>query len=66
MYENGQSTVVDLAVEEFSPFVEVDLTGDRLVDVAAVVVQPGSPIRYGVVAFTGGWIRASPMHCHET
>ena len=45
--------IVDPAFEDFSPFVEVDLTGDRLVDVAAVVVQPGSPIRYGVVAFNG-------------
>jgi hypothetical protein len=45
--------IVDPAFEDFSPFVEVDLTGDRLVDVAAVVVQPGSPRLYGVVAFNG-------------
>jgi hypothetical protein len=45
--------IVDPAVEEFSPFVQVDLTGDRIVDVVAVVVQPGSPKRYGVVAFNG-------------
>jgi hypothetical protein len=44
---------VDPAFEEFSPLIQVDLTGDRLVDVAAVVVQRGSPMRYGVVAFNG-------------
>jgi hypothetical protein len=36
---------------QFSPFVEADLTGDSRADAAAVVVQPGLPIRYGVVAF---------------
>ncbi len=45
--------IVDPGFEEFSPFVNVDLTGDRLADVAAVVVQPGSPLTYGVVAFNG-------------
>ena len=45
--------IVDPAFEEFSPFVNVDLTGDRLDDVAAVVVQSGSPLKYGVVAFNG-------------
>jgi hypothetical protein len=45
--------IVDPAFAEFSPFIQVDLTGDGLVDVAAVVVQRGSPMRYGVVAFNG-------------
>jgi hypothetical protein len=45
--------VVEPATKEFSPFAEADLTGDGLADVAAVVVQPGSPTRYGVVAFNG-------------
>jgi hypothetical protein len=45
--------IVDPAFEEFSPFVNVDLTGDRLADVAVVVVQRGSPVSYGVIAFNG-------------
>lgn len=49
--------IVDPASEEFSPFVQVDLTGDRIVDVVAVVVQTGSPERYGVVAFNGSVAR---------
>jgi len=39
--------------EQFSPFVQSELTGDRFEDVAAVVVQRGSHLRYGVVAFNG-------------
>ena len=45
---------------QFSPFVEADLTGDSRPDVAAVVVQPGSPMRYGVVAFNRSDIRPGP------
>jgi hypothetical protein len=45
--------ILDPASEEFSPFVNVDLTGDRPADVAAVVVQRGSPVSYGVIAFNG-------------
>jgi hypothetical protein len=46
--------VVDSVAEEyFTPFASGDLTGDGISEVAAVIVQSGTPIRFGVVVVHG-------------
>ena len=54
--------VVDKVAEEyFTPFASGDLTGDGVPEVAAVIVQRGTPIRFGVVVVHGSrtvyWVR---------
>src|SRR4051812_41870473 len=49
--------VVDRVAEEyFTPFASGDLTGDGIPEVAAVIVQRRTPIRFGVVVVHGSRI----------
>src|SRR4051812_9837353 len=51
--DDVRDIVEPVGEQKFSPFVRADMTGDRIPDLAAVLVQRSSPERYGVVAFNG-------------
>lgn len=53
--------VDEVAEEYFTPFASGDLTGDTVPEVAAVIVEKGTPIRFGLVVIHGPrtvhWVR---------
>jgi hypothetical protein len=54
---NDVRDIVDEVIEEhFTPSSPGDLNGDGVADVAAVIVELGSPVRFGVVAFHGSTV----------
>jgi hypothetical protein len=56
-----RDVVDEVAEEYFTPFASGDLTGDGVPEVAAVIVQRETPIRFGVVVVHGSrtvhWVR---------
>ncbi len=48
-----RDVVDEVAEEYFTPFASGDLTGDTVPEVAAVIVEKGTPIRFGWVVVPG-------------
>jgi hypothetical protein len=51
--DDVRDAVDKVAEKYFTPFEAGDLTGDGVAEVAAVIVQRGTPIRFGVVVLHG-------------